>query len=292
MDNNLFTSDVVTSNRILYTPSLFARNALLHLQEIGSLTAHTPHVSSRNNLQSYLFFIVVSGSGELIYDGNKYELHGGDCVFIDCEKPYSHLTYRDDLWTLTWIHFYGYSMQSIYDKYIDRGGRPVFNPSNVDDFIKLYKDIFSVAASDDYIRDMRINSLLSQLLVLLMEKSWDNSKSDKGKGRKDFLAVKNYLDEHYADKISLDDLSKMFYINKYYLVKSFKIQFGVSINTYLRDVRITMAKRMLRFSDKKIESIGNECGLGELTYFSRTFKAIEGISPTDYRKMWSGMNTK
>lgn len=84
------TSDVVSSDRILYTPSRFARASLLHLQEIGTLKALKPHTSHRDNLSSFLFFIVLSGEGSLSYDEKHYNLITGDMVFIDCSKPYSH----------------------------------------------------------------------------------------------------------------------------------------------------------------------------------------------------------
>ena len=55
----LFTNaSSVDSSRILYTPSAFARTSLLHLQEIGSLEAIQPHTSARENLVSYLCFVV------------------------------------------------------------------------------------------------------------------------------------------------------------------------------------------------------------------------------------------
>lgn len=93
MQPNLFTtSPSVRSSRILYTPSPFARSSLLHLQEVGSLTAIRPHTSKREKLQSYLCFMVEDGEGELVYEGKKYELIRGDVVFIDCRKAYSHST--------------------------------------------------------------------------------------------------------------------------------------------------------------------------------------------------------
>ena len=93
MQPNLFTSSPsVQSSRILYTPSPFARSSLLHLQEVGSLTAIKPHTSKREKLQSYLCFMVEDGEGELVYEGKKYELRSGDVVFIDCRKAYSHST--------------------------------------------------------------------------------------------------------------------------------------------------------------------------------------------------------
>lgn len=94
MDQELFNpqSSSVSSSRIIYTPSTFARTSLLHLQEVGSLQAVHPHVSQREDLVSFLCFIVLSGEGELSYEEQTYQLGQGDCVFIDCRKAYSHST--------------------------------------------------------------------------------------------------------------------------------------------------------------------------------------------------------
>lgn len=114
-ENGLFSSSSpsVSSQRILYTPSGFARTTLLYLQETGSLHALSAHTSHREHLASYLVFLVTSGSGELKFNGKTYQLQAGDCVFIDCRKPYSHAT-STDLWTLQWCHFYGHTMPEVY----------------------------------------------------------------------------------------------------------------------------------------------------------------------------------
>lgn len=65
----------VQSDRILYTPSLFARSALLNLQEVGSLKARSPHTSTRSGLTSYLYFLVLDGEGSLTYEGRQYKLN-------------------------------------------------------------------------------------------------------------------------------------------------------------------------------------------------------------------------
>lgn len=51
----LFHGDLVNTTRIIYTPSEFAKTSLLHVQEIGTLQAQKPHVSKREDLDSYLF---------------------------------------------------------------------------------------------------------------------------------------------------------------------------------------------------------------------------------------------
>ena len=114
----------VRSDRILYTPSSFAKANLLYLQEAGILTAAAPHVNRREKLYSCLCFLVLEGRGKLMYEGQTYFLEQGDVVFIDCRKPYSHSTgeQEKELWILRWCHFYGASLPFIYEKYRERGG--------------------------------------------------------------------------------------------------------------------------------------------------------------------------
>ena len=279
------TASIVSSNRVLYTPSAFARTSLLHLQEIGTLQALAPHTSSRSNLQSYLFFTVLSGSGELIYDGKKHDLKKGDMVFIDCRKPYSHTT-DSNLWSLRWCHFYGPTLSFVYEKYVERGGRPTFRPEDTAPFLSTLDSLYKLASGSDYIRDMRINEELNRLCTLLMEQSWNPEEATTAPKKLSVVEVKEYLEQHYADKITLDELSKQFFINKYYLTRVFKEQFGQSISAYLTSLRITHAKQLLRFSEKSVEEIGLECGLGQLHYFSRVFKEVEGVAPSIYRSQW------
>ena len=332
MQSNLFTSSPsVQSSRILYTPSPFARSSLLHLQEVGSLTAIKPHTSKREKLQSYLCFLVEDGEGELVYEGKKYELRSGDVVFIDCRKAYSHSTGMNpntELWSLRWCHFYGPSMPAIYAKYCERGGLPVIRgvdmvrgadmghgadmargadmvreaamargddvsrradascSADVSQYSTIISDIYTLASSSDYIRDMRINGKLNDLLTLLMESSWHRGNSSNAPKKMEISQVKSFLDEHYKEKLSLESVASHFFIDKHYLARLFKEQYGVTLVTYLQQVRITHAKRMLRFSDKSIEEIGLECGIGELNYFSRVFKKLEGVSPSEYRRVW------
>lgn len=313
MQPNLFTSSPsVQSSRILYTPSPFARSSLLHLQEVGSLTAIKPHTSKREKLQSYLCFMVEDGEGELVYEGKKYELRSGDVVFIDCRKAYSHSTGNirstgnssgvgnscstdnansatnpnTKLWSLRWCHFYGPSMPAIYAKYCERGGQPVISGADVSQYCTILTDIYTLASSSDYIRDMRINGKLNDLLTLLMESSWHQGNSSNAPKKMDISIVKSFLDEHYSEKLSLESVAGHFFIDKHYLARLFKEQYGVTLVTYLQQVRITHAKRMLRFTDKSIEEIGLECGIGELNYFSRVFKKLEGVSPSEFRRVW------
>lgn len=308
MQQNLFSVNSVSSTRIIYTPSLFARSSLIHLQETGTLQAIYPHKSERSGLSSFLFFTVQSGAGELVYDGKLYELKKGDCVFIDCKKAYSHETgiqtkslcneygvpendsrNHSTLWSLQWCHFYGPNMNAIYRKYQERGGRPVFQTQQLSAYHTILDELYNIAASDDYVRDMRIHEKLSALLILLMEDAWQENTATAVMpvSTVDIQIVKDYIDQNFMKKITLDDLASIFYINKYYLLSLFKERYGVTVNAYLNQVRVTYIKQQLRFSDKTIENLAIELNI-EPTYLSRLFKKVEGITPSEYRKQWSG----
>lgn len=288
MNNQKFftTSDVVSSNRVLYTASPFARSSLLYLQEVGTLRALKPHTSRRTNLSSFLFFTVISGAGSLSYEGESYSLSTGDMVFINCEKPYSHTT-ETDLWSLRWCHFNGPTMPAVYDKYKDRGGRAVFHPESPDSFTTILDSLYSLASGSDYIKDMRINEGLNSLLTLIMEQSWHpEEKGNKPLKEGSVPQIKAFIDQNYNTTITLDSLSSQFFINKYYMSRSFKDQIGMTIGEYLNSVRITHAKQLLRFSSLTIAEIAAGVGVGDPSYFSRLFKRIEGVSPDQYRKQW------
>ena len=284
---SLFQGTSVESKRIIYTPSAFARANLLHLQEAGELRALKPHTSSRTGLRSFLFFLVVSGSGTLVYEGQEHPLFPGDCVFIDCRKAYAQSSSPEDLWSLKWIHFYGSGMNGIYEKYAERGGRPVIPAGSGQPFSSLLADILLIAGSEDHIRDMKLNEKISSLLTCIMAESWHPGNSVRSGGKnKSLQNVKSYLEEHYREKITLEQLAGQFYINKFYLSRAFREQFGMTVLGCLDQIRITRAKQLLRFSELTVEAVGREIGIGEPGYFSRVFKKVEGVTPGAYRKMW------
>ncbi len=285
MENALFHGDLVNTSRIIYTPSDFAKEALLHIQEIGRLQATKPHISKREYLASYLFFIVSSGSGVLHYDDKDYELNAGSCVFIDTRKPYSHST-DDDLWNLSWVHFDGPTAANIYQKYNERGGQPAFEATDFEAYQDNFNYLYEITSSTSYTRDMEINTGLSSLLALLMADSWHPEGAPAGSKKTSMLEVKKYLDDNYSSKIALDELAKRFNVNKYYMTRIYKEQFGVSIMDYLTSVRITEAKNLLRFTELSAEEIGLKTGIGDVYYFSRVFKKIEGMNVREYRRQW------
>ncbi len=284
--NQKYKGKTANSDRILYTASPFARKNLFYLQETGSLQATAPHTSQRTYLNSFLFLFVNSGSGIVHYQGNQYELKTGDCAFINCMNPYSHST-NSDLWSLNWIHFNGTTVPNIYQKFLERSGRIQFHAKEEAYYYNFFKRISDSAKSESYVRDMEINEEISSLLTVAMRDCWNEDiKYHKASFSNRMEALREYLSLHFTEKITLEDLSKRFFISKYYLIHLFKNEYGITIYDYIFDLRINYAKELLRFSSSSIEEISEKCGFYDLPYFSRQFKKAEGISPSAYRDNW------
>ena len=115
------------SNRILATPSGYAQKYYLYVQEIGTLTSTEPHVSSRENLSSYLFLTVQQGSGYLTYRGKRHFIQAGDCVYINCRNSYSHESTAEHPWTLSWVHFNGKDADSFYEAFQKQNYDSIFH---------------------------------------------------------------------------------------------------------------------------------------------------------------------
>lgn len=96
--------------------------------------------------------------------------------------------------------------------------------------------------------------------------------------------VVQYLHVHMTDKITLDELSSVFFISKSYLVKHFKLETGKTIVEYLNDIRIERAKLLLVTSGKSIEEISYSVGYESPKYFARIFKSIVGMSPSAFTR--------
>ncbi|MCD7813186.1 MAG: AraC family ligand binding domain-containing protein [Lachnospiraceae bacterium] len=149
---NLFTNDCVSSSRIIYTPSSFARTSLMYLQETGKLKAIRPHVSSRQNLQSYLLLLITEGSGWIEYEDRHYELKTGDLALIDCKRGYSQSS-SEELWAVRWCHWNSVNMSAVYNKIRERGLKPVFHPEDNGFYVEMPCRLIST------VREQRLSRL-------------------------------------------------------------------------------------------------------------------------------------
>lgn len=97
--------------------------------------------------------------------------------------------------------------------------------------------------------------------------------------------VIDYIHNNYYEDISLDLLSRRFYVSPYYLCREFKRCTNRTIIQYINVTRIMNAQRKIMETDKSITEIGNITGFSNITHFNRVFKQYTGLTPSQYRKL-------
>ncbi|MBO4375533.1 MAG: response regulator [Lachnospiraceae bacterium] len=96
--------------------------------------------------------------------------------------------------------------------------------------------------------------------------------------------VEKEIREHYAENLSLREMSRKFFINNAYLGQMFKKKYGVSFKDYLTDYRIREAAKLLAGTDRKIINIAEDVGYKDSDYFVQKFIERMGCTPSNYRK--------
>ena len=94
----------------------------------------------------------------------------------------------------------------------------------------------------------------------------------------------NYIREHYKDDISIGDVAEEACIGERYLRKIFSQHLNLSPVDYLNQIRINKAIELLRITELSVKEVCFECGFRSPQYFSRIFKQLVGVSPSDLLK--------
>ncbi len=97
--------------------------------------------------------------------------------------------------------------------------------------------------------------------------------------------ILNYIDTNWCNKLSINDLENRFYYNRYYIMKLFKREIGVTIFDYVNNFKIYKSINEIAISNNSMITIAINCGFNSLEYFSETFKNIVGVSPSNYKKI-------
>jgi two-component system response regulator YesN len=109
-------------------------------------------------------------------------------------------------------------------------------------------------------------------------------RGEEGGGVRGIQAIKDYIDGHFQEDISLSTLSDRFNFSPQYIAKRFKELYGATVTTYVTNFRMDKAKSLLLHTEMTVAEIANQLGYSDENYFGKVFKKQEGLSPMHYRK--------
>ena len=236
---------------------------------------------------------IISGGMTVKTETETYEGKAGDIIFISSNVPHS-TTYTDLCFSGKLVQFRMPSLTQdnlgyLY-KFFNNSGTPGFLFTKTEDALTLsecIEKIFSERNNKGASTEYYITSNMYMIISVLYRNNLfeDTEKLIKNKnGIERLLPVLEYIDTHYAESISLNDLSAILNLNKYYFCRIFKKIMGSTATDYINFVRTNYARKLL-FTKKSIIEISCETGFSSLSYFNRTFKKYFQYPPSVYKKI-------
>ena len=98
-------------------------------------------------------------------------------------------------------------------------------------------------------------------------------------------SIKEYLELHYPEKITLNTLCRQFYCSRATLMTAFRQEYDQTINRFLLIIRVRVAKEKLTSGNDSISEVAIKCGFADQNYFCKVFRQQEGLTPTQYRNI-------
>ncbi len=146
----------------------------------------------------------------------------------------------------------------------------------------LLEQLISESCSKEPYQEISALSYLAQVLVSLHRLALQQRKDEMTAEPESVVYnVLIYINEHYNENLTLDDLANRFFVSKYHLSREFQRLVGTSVHRYIVQKRLVMAKQMLS-SGKPSTEVYQSCGFGDYSNFYRAFKAEYQISPKEY----------
>lgn len=272
----------------LLIPSLKNSSICVHDQvEYGSDYMCDWHVHDE-----YEIYMCIEGYEKFFLNNKECVFTNGDMIFVNERIPHKHVSKKGNK---------GFLMQFKSDDFLNAADRHLYRfiNSSGDDAI-VFK-----AGTD-------INKEIRNCLEIIMKenkekrKSFENfikaevykifaifdrydiikdpARSFSATSAKRILPALEYIDKHFAEHISLDDVSKVANVDKSHFCRIFKKAVNTSFVEYTNFVRVCKAEKLLLSTEKNISEIADMTGFSSVSYFTRLFKYYKNCTPSQYKK--------
>lgn len=231
-------------------------------------------------------FYVVSGEGEFqFFDGTSIDVKQDDLLFINPNVVHTEVSHDHN--PLEYIVL-GIDGVGFIETENFESDYSIYNyEDNKHEILFYLKTLYRESNEPDHYKELLLDNLLNVLLINIVRRSELNLNiEEERKSNKDCLFIENYLNTHYNENITLEKLSDLTFINKFYLSHIFKEHSGHSPIEYLLMRRVEAAMRLLTTTDHSISQIAGIVGFGTSSYFSQYFKRETGQSPSAYREKY------
>lgn len=233
----------------------------------------------------YIIHYVLSGKGIYQYGKKTYHLKAGDGFLICPDYVTYYQADTENPWSYTWVGFIGIKAPKIIKQSGLSQDNPIFTytkDSFFKDMIKNIADYNKYSLESELIRDSYLYLFLAKLISI----SPNNSMAvDHYSSVEEYVKSSiDYIERNYSKNISVNEISNYIGVNRTYFSHIFKKLMCKAPIEYIVETRMDKACTLLKNPTLKIAEVSASVGYPDQFVFSKQFKKIMGISPSQYRK--------
>lgn len=253
--------------RLLLTDVGFFPHANFHYRE------------RREGIEEYIFIYCTEGKGVIQVKGQEFVLQSGEAFCIPKGQAHLYYSLEEDPWSILWVHFKGEDT-----KYypLDECRLIRFDSDNATNrMLFLFELLFKVLDGNYTLGNF---IYISQVLSLLLAETYDREKRNTTLvHNKHVTDVVKYMSQHLAEDLTLGSIAKEFELSKSYLNVIFQKYTQHTPIDFYNKLKIKEACKMLRSKNAYVYEVAQAMGYKDQYYFSRIFKKIVGITPSEYK---------
>jgi len=241
-------------------------------------------------------FYVYEGSGMELINGKKHDIHPGTVSFLLPHHLHEIHSSRDNPIRMYCCMFdinvlYGSRFDfelagrllqtgSLLPSYVD------FESGQAGELHRIFKTIYDEYKSGGFGKSSFIRSKLLEALLLFTRAQAPQPEPLDGSAvtKKTFWDILQYVHLHYADKLTLENLSQQYKVSAPFISQSFKRLSGQGFLEYLHTLRISSALSLLVSTEMAVTDIALEVGFDSYRNFARVFKKMKNMTPGEYRE--------
>lgn len=260
----------------------------LYLTDIGYYPHAENHYRRREyGAEEYILIYCLEGRGWIETDSDFYEIFPNSYIIVPVNLSHKYGADPKNPWSIYWVHFSGLIAEKFYRKYVDEGTDDknlvreiILNETQISYFENIIT-LLEKGFSTDIIE--YVNIQLSQLLASFTYYDVHAKINYKKSSTEVVNSVIRFMQENIHTTLTIDDLANHLKYSPSYLYSLFKKGTGYSPINYFNHLKIQKACNYLSFTDKSIKEIAFILGYTDPFYFSRVFKKLIEVSPTEYR---------
>ena len=245
----------------------------------GKSYCNESYLIKREKSDCMVMEYVISGCVVIERGGQSFEAKAGDIYVL--QAGVDHLYYADkkEPWVKIWFNAAGTLTNSLLREYNPRD-MVVFSDAGGKEFFDKVHEIGQNTSISSGEKHRKAAVVFHELLQFLYDKFY----GARSLYSKETALLKEYLDEHVSQNVSLKELAELVYLSESQVVRIFKRDLGKTPHEYCLERKLMQAERLLRNTNLMVREIADHLGFCDEHYFSYIFKKKLGKTPLECRK--------